>query len=121
MPTSSHTSERWSWPADRAIVLYHWRWFDPDLGEVVGGWSQQCEADDADYVHFEADVLYEARTRRIHPKSRRFIVAEPYTFTNMTPLPSLLLHDGRPLAWIRTLLSADTDTCSCHVVAQTCP
>jgi hypothetical protein len=105
MLASLHTSERWSWAADRVLVLYHWRWFDPDLGEVVNGWSQQCAADDAGYVHFEADALHEAQTRQIHPESRRFVVVEVYTFTRMTCLPPGLVQDGRPLAWIRTLLS----------------
>ena len=108
MLPSLHTSECWRWPADRAIVLYRWRWFDPDLGVVVNGWSQQCDADDAGYVDLEADALYEARTRHIHPKSRRCVVVEPSTFTSMTALPPLLMQDGRLLAWIRTLLSSDS-------------
>jgi hypothetical protein len=108
MLSSSHISECWSWPAERALVLYHWRWFDSDLSEVVSGWSQQCEADDAGYVDLEADALHEARTRYIHPKSRRFVVVEPYTFIGAASLPPLLMQGGRPQAWIRNLLSLDT-------------
>jgi hypothetical protein len=108
MLSSPHTSERWSWPADRAIVLYHWRWFDPDLGEVVSGWSRQCDADEAGYVDLEADALHEARTRHLHPQSRRCVVVEPYTFTSPASLPRLLLHDSGPQIWICALLSLDT-------------
>jgi hypothetical protein len=108
MLSSSYTSERWSWPADRALVLYHWRWFDPDLSEVVSGWSWQCEADDAGYVDLVADALHEARTWHIHPKSRHFVVVEPCTFTSVTSLPSLLMQDGTPQAWIRNFLSSNT-------------
>jgi hypothetical protein len=111
VPTSSDTPdtpERWSWPAGRAIVLYDWSWFDRDLGEVVGGWSQQSEADDAGYVHMEADALHEAQTRQIHPESRLFVFANPHTFSNMTPLPlSLKGDDGLPLPWIRALLGSN--------------
>jgi hypothetical protein len=121
MHSSSQTSERWSWPADRAIVLYHWRWYDPELGEVVSGWSQQCEADHAGYVHFEADALYEAHTRHIDPQRRRLVVVEPYTFTSVTSLPPLLVHDSGPQTWICALLTPTLDTGPCHRVAQTCP
>ena len=121
MHASSPTSERWSWPAGCAIVLYQWRWYDPDQGEVVSGWSQQHEPDDAGYVDLEADALHDARTRRIPTQRRRFVVVEPYTFTSEESLPPLLTHDSGPQTWICALLGLTPETRACHGIAHACP
>lgn len=102
----SNTPQRWTWPASRAIVLYHWSWFDTKAGGVVAGWSRQSEVDAAGYVHFEEESDRPAETRQIDPESRDFTFAEPHTFTGLTPLPSELRGaDGAPLPWIRALLT----------------
>jgi hypothetical protein len=104
VPTSD-TPQPWSWPAGRAIVLYHWSWFDQLVGDVVVGWSQRDEVDDAGYIHLEEETHQPARTRQIDRESRDFAVVEPHTFTGLTPLPASLVHDdGTPVAWLRALL-----------------
>jgi hypothetical protein len=104
MPSSA-TPERWTWPHGRAIVLYHWSWFDQMVGDVVVGWSQRDEVDDHGYIHLEEETHQSARTRQLDRESRDFAVVEPHTFTSLTPLPaSLVYDDGTPIAWLRTLL-----------------
>lgn len=94
---------QWTWPAGRAVVLYHWSWFDPQEGDVVVGWSQRDAADERDYVHFEAEHSVPARTVQVDRSGDVFV--EPHTFTAMTLLPpSLQDSDRRPLPWIRELL-----------------
>src|SRR5689334_16721566 len=73
MPASD-TPERWSWPAGRAIVLYHWSWFDQVVGDVVVGWSQRDELDSYGYIHLEEEIHQPARTRQIDRESRDFAV-----------------------------------------------
>jgi hypothetical protein len=97
--------QSWTWPADRVLVLYEWSWFNPDIDDVVGGWSRQSEADDAGYVHFEAEALRDAETVQIHPASRDFVFAKSHTFSALVRLPlELRTDDGVPLPWVRALL-----------------
>jgi hypothetical protein len=106
VPTSSDIPERWIWPAGRAIALYHWTWYDQGLGEIITGWSQRDEVDDIGYIHLEAESTRDAETMQVDQVGDPLI--EPHTFTGLTLLPpSLLQDDGRPLAWLRTLLGTD--------------
>ena len=97
--------EPWNWPQGRAIVLYHWSWFDPNEGDVITGWSQRNTLDDHGFVHLEAEDTRPARSCEVDPDLDPIV--ELHTFTSLTPLPlSLKDDDGRPLAWIQTLLGA---------------
>lgn len=101
------TTPDWTWPQGRAIVLYHWSWFDPQEGDIVVGWSQRDTTDEAGYIHLEAENPRPARSVQVDPEARSFLFIEPHTFTALTPLPlSLQDADGRPLPWIRELLGA---------------
>lgn len=97
----------WTWPQGQAIVLYHWSWFDPAIGDVIVGWSQQREADSAGYVHLEAEQTRPQATVKVFEDGD--VLIEPHTFTILTPLP-LALHasDGQPLPWVQALASATT-------------
>jgi hypothetical protein len=95
--------QTWTWPAGRVLILYHWSWFDQNLGEIIAGWSQRSETDDADYIHLEAERLREAETVRVDQEGRPLI--EPYTFSAFTGVPhELSADDGAPLPWVRALL-----------------
>jgi hypothetical protein len=105
MPTSE-TPQRWSWPAGRAIVLYHWAWYDQRLAEIITGWSQRNETDDAGYIHLEAERLREPRTMQVDQEGIPQV--ESHTLSGLTALPQeLRTDDGRPLAWLRSLLGTD--------------
>jgi hypothetical protein len=56
----------WTWPAGRAVVLYHWSWFDPAIGDVVVGWSRRGELDETGFVHFEAERRRAARSAHVY-------------------------------------------------------
>jgi hypothetical protein len=95
----------WTWPAGRALVLYHWSWFDPEQGQVITGWSQRNALDEAGYAHLEAEALEAIRSMWVDPEVRHALFIEPHTFTPLTRLPSELRDgDGAPLTWIRALL-----------------
>ena len=105
MPTPD-TPQRWTWPAGRAIVLYHWSWFDPAVGEVIVGWSQRGELDERSYVHLEAEDLTPARSLEVDPDLDPIV--KPKTLTGLSGLPGELLDDdGTPLPWIRALLGTE--------------
>ena len=105
MPTPD-TPQRWTWPHGRAIVLYHWSWYDRGLAEIVNGWSQRGETDDAGYLHLEAESIRDAETMQVDQGGEPLV--EPHTFTGLTLLPPSLLQDnGRPLKWIRALLGTE--------------
>ncbi len=69
-------NQKWTWPAGRVLILYEWSWFDPDLGDVVSGWSRQSEADDAGYVHFEAEGAARRPNHAAPSREPRFCVCE---------------------------------------------
>jgi hypothetical protein len=93
----------WLWPAGRAVVLYHWSWFDPALGEIVVGWSQRGEADANGFVHFEAERRVGARSLQVYRDGLPLVASQ--TFSGLSPLPQALQdRDGTPLPWIRALL-----------------
>lgn len=95
----------WTWPSGRAVVLYHWSWFDPEQGFVIAGWSQRNALDEAGYAHLEPEALRPVQSLWVDPEARDFLFIEPHTFTMLTRLPSeLLAQDGTPLPWIRALL-----------------
>lgn len=98
-------SEQWTWPASRAIVLYHWAWFDPRLGDLVVGWSQRAEPDSAGYIHFEAEATTSPRTVEVFDPPSALV--KPHTFAGLGALPGELRERrGPPLPWIRELLGA---------------
>jgi hypothetical protein len=101
--TTPDTPERWSWPAGRAIVLYHWSWFDPDLGDTVVGWSQRGEIDGNGFVHLEAEDFQPARS--LQP-GHDYVIVKAYTLSPLTALPDELTDDddGTPLPWVRALI-----------------
>jgi hypothetical protein len=102
---SQSDTPKWTWPAGRAVVLYHWSWFDPELGQVIVGWSHRNALDEAGYAHLEPEALVPARSLWVDPEARDFLFVEPETYTALTRLPpSLQESGGRPLAWIRELL-----------------
>jgi hypothetical protein len=104
--STSDTPERWSWPAGRAITLYHWSWFDPAVGDVIVGWSQRGELDERSYVHLEAENPQQARSLEVDPDLDPIVKAQ--TFSGFSRLPGELRDDeGTPLPWIRALLGAD--------------
>lgn len=93
----------WTWPADRIVRLYYWNWFDPDIGDVVAGWSQRGETDEAGYIHLETERGQDARTVQVYKEG--YPGAESHSFSALNPLPSeLRLDDGRPLPWITALI-----------------
>jgi hypothetical protein len=95
--------QTWTWPAGRVLVLYRWTWLDPDADKMIVGWSRRDEADDAGYIHIEAESDQPAVTLRVHPDGMPLIERE--TFSAFTRLPpSLKEDDGRPLDWVRALL-----------------
>jgi hypothetical protein len=97
--------QTWTWPAGRVLVLYEWTWFHPDIGEVIGGWSQRGEVDDTGFVHLEAERRRNARSVLVYRDGQ--LQASLHTFSALSPLPLALLdNDGTPLPWIRTLLGA---------------
>jgi hypothetical protein len=103
--TDTHDTPAWSWPQGRAIVLYHWSWFDPAAGDVITGWSQRGVADQHGFVHFEAEDLRPARSLEARPDLDPIV--EAHTFTLMTRLPGELRGpDNLPLPWIQALLGA---------------
>ena len=98
----------WTWPAGQVLVLYEWLWFDPNLDNVVGGWSQQRDADAADYVQVQAEGLRPVKTMEIHARHRDFAFAKPHAFRALTQLPHELRADeGTPLPWVRALLGIE--------------
>lgn len=95
----------WTWPSGRAIVLYHWSWFDPEQADVIVGWSQRDTLDAAGYAHLAAEKIQQARSVWVDPEARDYLIVEPHTFTALTRLPGELRdYDGAPLSWIRALL-----------------
>ena len=95
----------WTWPAGRLLILYHWSWYEPAVGDVIVGWSPQREADSAGYVHLEAEQTRPHET--VHVYADGNVLVKAHLFSAMTPLPSALCSaDGTPLPWIVTLLTA---------------
>lgn len=93
----------WQWPPGRILVLYHWSWFDPVVGDVIAGWSQRGEVDGHGMVHFEEERTLARRSVVVFQEG--YPAIEPHTFSTMTRLPSELREwDGQPFAWIRALL-----------------
>lgn len=96
----------WTWPQGRALVLYHWSWFDPNEGDVITGWSQRNTLDEHSFVHLEAEDTRPARSCEVDLDLAPII--ELHTFTALTRLPGELRDDaGAPLPWLRALLRAD--------------
>jgi hypothetical protein len=75
------------------LILYHWAWYDQSLGEIVAGWSQRGEVDEADYIHLEAERLRDPRTMQVDQEGMRQI--EPHTLSGLTALPLELRTDDR--------------------------
>jgi hypothetical protein len=97
--------QSWTWPAGRMLVLYHWSWFDPALGEVVVGWSQRGELDNNGFVHLEAEESQPARSIAVDPDLDPIVKA--HILSPLTRLPGELREDdgkGPPLPWVRVLL-----------------
>ncbi len=94
--------QTWTWPAGRVLVLYHWSWFDPSEGDVIVGWSQRGETDDAGYIHLEAEDFQPARTLQT---ASDYVIVKQHTLSPLTPLPDELTDDtGAPLPWVRALI-----------------
>jgi len=101
--SSSPDAPAWAWHAGRALVLYHWSWFDPAIGDVVVGWSQRNTLDDHSFVHLEAENPQQARSIAVDLDLDPIV--EAHTFTVFTRLPGELRDpSGQPLPWIRALL-----------------
>ncbi len=55
MPLQSPDAPSWSWPAGRVLILYHWSWFEPAIGDVIVGWSRRDTLDAHGFVHLEEE------------------------------------------------------------------
>jgi hypothetical protein len=103
MSSPSPDASSWAWPSGRALVLYHWSWFDPAIGDVVVGWSQRNTLDTHGFVHLEAERTQPARSLTVDLDLDPIV--EAHTFSVLNPLPlSLQEDDGRPLPWVSALL-----------------